>query len=113
MTNENIERGVVGYEELYKVDIFGNVTRAKDGKKMAQQINKFGYANVSLCKNGKQKQHKVHRVIAEAFIPNPLNKPQVNHIDGDKLNNVVWNLEWVTPKANNIHASDIGLVKKI
>lgn len=111
MTREDNVRNVVGYEGLYKVDIFGNVTRVKDGKEMSQQVNKFGYANVSLCKNGKQKQHKVHRVIAEAFIPNPFNKSQVNHKDGNKLNNVVWNLEWATPKENNVHASDKGLIK--
>lgn len=111
MTREKIVRDVVGYEGLYTVDIFGNVVRTKDNKVMRQQQNKFGYMNVSLNKDGRQHQHKVHRVVAEAFISNPLNKPQINHIDGDKLNNVVWNLEWTTPKENNIHASDTGLVK--
>lgn len=102
-------RDVVGYEGLYTIDIFGNVTRVKDNKEMSQQINKFGYANVSLCKDGKQKQHKVHRLIAQAFIPNPQNKEQVNHIDGDKRNNVVWNLEWCTPKENVHHAINTKL----
>ena len=91
MTREDIVRNVVGYEGLYKVDIFGNVTRVKDGKEMSQQVNEFGYANVSLCKNGKQKQHKVHRVIAEAFIPNPNNLPEVNHKDFSKVKNNVKN----------------------
>ena len=89
----DIVRDVVGYEGLYTIDIFGNVIRVKDNKEMSQQINKFGYANVSLCKDGKQKSFRVHRLIAQAFIPNPQNKEQVNHIDGNKLNNYVDNLE--------------------
>lgn len=110
MTREDIERAVKGYEDIYRVDIFGNVTRVKDGTEAPQHISRFGYANVMLYKNGKQKQHKVHRLIAEAFIPNPYNKPQVNHLDGNKAHNVVWNLEWSTAKENNIHASDTGLI---
>ena len=115
MTRKDIVRDVVGYEGLYKVDIFGNVTRVKDGKEVSQQINQFGYANVSLRKNGKQKQHKLHRVIAEAFIPNPYNKPQVNHIDGNKLHNVVWNLEWSTAKENINHSikTNLRFIKKV
>lgn len=112
MTNEEIKRDVVGYEGLYSIDIFGNVIRLSDNKEMKQQMNKFGYVNVSLSKNGKQKQHKIHRLIANAFIPNPQNKEQVNHIDGNKAHNVVWNLEWTTSKENNIHASNTGLIHK-
>lgn len=112
MTREELIRDVIGYEGIYTIDIFGNVFRVKDGKEMLQQRNQFGYMNVSLCKDGKQKQHKIHRLIAQAFILNPQNKEQVNHIDGDKTHNVVWNLEWVTSKENNIHASDTGLVRK-
>lgn len=112
MTREEIERDVVGYEGLYSIDIFGNVTRLSDNKEMKQQMNKFGYVNVSLSKNGKQKQHKVHRLIANAFIPNPQNKEQVNHIDGNKAHNVVWNLEWCTCKENINHAVKTGLNPK-
>ena len=112
MTREEIERDVVGYEGLYSIDIFGNVTRLSDNKEMKQQMNKFGYVNVSLRKNGKQKQHKVHRLIANAFIPNPQNKEQVNHIDGNKAHNVVWNLEWCTCKENINHAVKTGLNPK-
>lgn len=112
MTREELIRDVIGYEGIYTIDIFGNVFRVKDGKEMLQQRNQFGYMNVSLSKDGKQKQHKIHRLIAQAFILNPQNKEQVNHIDGDKTHNVVWNLEWVTSKENNIHASDTGLVRK-
>ena len=110
MTREELTRYVVGYEGLYTVDIFGNIIRTQDKKIMSHQTNKQGYKCVSLSKDGVQKQYKVHRLIAEAFIPNPQNKPQINHIDGDKAHNTVWNLEWSTPKENTIHASDTGLV---
>lgn len=112
MNKEELTRDVVGYEGIYTIDIFGNVIRVKDKKEMLQQKNKFGYMNVSLRRNGKQKQYKVHRLIAQAFIPNPQNKEQVNHIDGDKTHNVVWNLEWCTCKENINHAVKTGLHPK-
>lgn len=113
MTKEPIVRDIVGYEGLYSIDIFGNVIRLKDQKEMSTQTNAQGYINVSLSKDKKQTQHKLHRLVAQAFIPNPLNKEQVNHIDGDKTNNAVWNLEWTNCKDNINHAVKTGKVKRL
>lgn len=63
-----------------------------------------GYALVTMRKNGKAHYEKVHRIVAKVFIPNPENKREVNHIDGDKLNNLVENLEWVTSSENQLHS---------
>lgn len=70
-----------------------------------------GYLHVALCSGGEPKHFNVHRLVAQAFIPNPQNKPQVNHRDGNKLNNHVSNLEWTTSAQNQRHAVDIGLKK--
>lgn len=69
------------------------------------------YRGVSLVVNGKQRLYYIHRLIASTFIPNPLNKPEVNHKDGDKSNNKVKNLEWSTASENQIHAFFNGLQK--
>ena len=107
-----IERDVVGYEGLYSVDIFGTVRNLLSGKVVEHYVNEFGYHNVYLYKNKEKKGKRVNRLVAMAFIPNPLNKPQVNHIDGNKDNNNVWNLEWATNKENSIHAGKTGLYGK-
>ena len=75
--------------------------------------NRNGYAYVNLFnrKNNKHESHRFHRLIAKMFIPNPENKPVVNHIDGNKLNNNVSNLEWATISENTQHAFDNGLAK--
>lgn len=74
--------------------------------------NTCQYRYVQLYKDDKPKSHAVHRLVAEAFIVNPDSKPQVNHKDGDKLNNHVSNLEWVTCQENLQHAWDTGLQSK-
>ena len=109
MTEQDLRRDVKGYEGIYEVDVLGNIYNKSKNVKLKQCVDKFGYSKVSLRKNGKQKQKKVHRAVAESFILNPLNKPQVNHIDGDKSNNCVWNLEWCDNSQNMHHAYELGL----
>ena len=76
---------------------------------MKHKISKTGYCNIELHKDGKPIMKYVHRLVAEAFVPNPDCKPQVNHKDGDKLNNHFSNLEWVTASENQRHAIGKGL----
>lgn len=95
-------KDVDGYEGLYKISNFGRV-KGKHRIK-SQQDNGKGYLTVHLNKNGKSRWHLVHRLVAKAFIENPENKPTVNHIDGNRKNNNVNNLEWATYSENNLHS---------
>lgn len=94
--------------ENYLVSTLGNVKTVNGKPKKIVYDNK-GYGRVELWKNNKGRKFRVHRLVAEAFIPNPLGKEQVNHIDGNKKNNCVSNLEWVTPKENIRHAIENNL----
>lgn len=109
MTLDDCTKDVVGFEGIYKVNILGEVFNNK-GKKLKPCKDKFGYLKYCLYK-GKPFQKKIHRIVAEAFIPNPLNKRVVNHIDGNKENNAIWNLEWTTDAYNSQHARDVGLTE--
>lgn len=101
---EEVWKDVVGYEGLYKVSNFGNVYSVRSDKQLKQGNNR-GYLFVVLCTDGKQKLFKVHRLVAISFLTNTDNKPQVNHIDEDKTNNRLDNLEWVTAKENTNYGS--------
>lgn len=109
-------RPIEGYEGLYEVSNKGrvrslNYRHTGEAKILRLCKNKDGYLCVHLSKNGTRYAKQVHRLVASAFIPNIGDKPQVNHIDGDKTNNKVDNLEWVTGKENMQHAWNTGLSK--
>lgn len=94
-------RDIEGYEGLYEVSNLGNVRSLnylRTGKTKILKVRKYknGYLYVDLCKNGKPKNFMIHRLVANAFISNPQNLPQVNHKDENKENNHVSNLEWCT-----------------
>lgn len=98
---------ILGYEN-YKISNYGNLKNKKTNKILL--IDK-GYYRVSLYNKGKSKHFSIHRLVAINFLPNIQNKPCVNHIDGNKLNNRVENLEWCTQKENINHAWKNGLSK--
>ena len=111
--NEEIWRPIEGYEGLYEVSSYGRVRsldryiknghssyRLHKGKVISLLKGEYGYIQVNLYYNGKNYKKYVHRLVAQAFIPNPNNLPQVNHLDEDKTNNRVENLEWCDAKYN-------------
>ena len=103
-------KDVCGYEGLYKVDENATVFSLRNNKLLKRMMFPSGYEYVHLCNGkGKTKLFRVHRLVAETFIPNPNNLPEVNHKDGDKLNNNVKNLEWCTNLENMRHSVETGL----
>ena len=117
-----IWKDIKEYEGLYQVSNFGRVkslekwSDTRHGpktRKRPEMIKSLSYnANymrVNLNKDNKKTLHYVHRLVAIAFIDNPNNKPEVNHLDGNKTNNNLFNLEWVTTKENLLHAWENGL----
>jgi hypothetical protein len=105
---EIIKKPIVGYEGIYFITSGGDVINNLGLKKKTSVINS-GYEMTWLSKNNKSKGRTVHRLVAEAFITNPDNLPQVNHKDGNKLNNCVENLEWTSRSQNMKHLFRIGL----
>lgn len=119
-------KDVVGYEGFYQVDCLGRiyslareviVTHPKYGVRLQLVPSKIrkcsehstGYLTIRLAKNGVVKTHRVHRIVAEAWIPNLEDKSFVNHLNGNKKDNRVDNLEWASPKENTTHAIINGL----
>lgn len=99
---EEVWRDIKGYEGLYQVSNLGRIMSFhRDSERIMRQSLKDGYLTIMLRKENKPKRYLVHRLVALSFIPNPENKPQVNHLDEDKSNNRVDNLNWMTSKENN------------
>ena len=109
-----IWKDIPGYEGRYQVSNEGRVKSfaRKEPTIMSQKIDR-GYARVGLRHKSSREQthYAIHRLVAEAFIPNPGNKPVVNHLDGCKTNNYATNLEWATLSENDVHAYKHGLRK--
>lgn len=107
---------IAGYNQ-YQVSNYGRVKTTANSATRKERILKpykmaKGYLYVDLWINGKHKKHRIHKLVAIAFIPNPENKNEINHIDGNKENNHISNLEWCTHKENIKHSMDNNLVLK-
>jgi hypothetical protein len=119
---EEVWKSVKGFEACYEISNLGNVksldrhvlistgSRFQKGRTISQRINNCGYVSVRLSKNGYTKTCFIHRLLAEAFLSNPDELPMVNHIDGNKLNNLIENLEWCSHSQNIQHAYDNGMI---
>lgn len=109
-----------GYEDSYQISDFDRIFTKRRlvgnqvyyGKELVPQLTNDGYLKVTLCKNGESKKFYLHRLVAIQFIDNNTNLPQVNHKDGNKLNNTVTNLEWCTKIENQNHAVRTGLMQR-
>ena len=107
-------KSIEGYEGLYEVSSSGRVARKCCDRRFTDKImsfgtNRAGYKHVTLSTNGNRKTYDIQRLVACAFVKNSYGKPDVNHIDGDKSNNMHENLEWVTKSENMYHSIKIGL----
>lgn len=100
------------FEEQYKISSSGEIRTQETNRIRKAHSDKKGYLRISLYKNGQQFNKFIHRLVAKTFIENPQNKPQINHKDGNKANNTVDNLEWVTNQENAKHAWENGLYDK-
>ena len=121
---KEIWRDIEGYECLYQVSNLGRIKSLKFWSNvhkkyyeketiLKNKINKHGYEFVGLHKHNKTKNFSVHRLVAEAFIDNPKMYKEVNHIDGNKLNNNVENLEFTTRSENMLHAYKLTFIPRL
>lgn len=112
---EKIEiwKDVVGYEDYYSISNFGNLYSKRYKRIKKSHLHKTGYPSSTFTVNYISSTKKIHRLVGEAFIPNPDNKPHIDHIDGDKQNNYYLNLRWCTHAENIAFAWATGLYKHI
>lgn len=102
-------QAIEGYEGLYEVSDLGRVRSVKTETVRAQHTTR-GYPSLNLCRGGRHRSKRVHRLVAQAFMDAPeAGRDHINHINGDKTDNRLQNLEWVSPGENNRHAADAGL----
>ena len=111
ITNE-IWKDIVNYENIYQVSNLGRIRDAKSKIIKSQHLHKDGYFLITLYKDSTKLTCRVHRLVAQAFIPNPHKLPEINHISGIKMDNRVCNLEWVSSRDNIKHAWGIGIYSK-
>lgn len=116
---EEVWKAIPGYEGLYEASTLGRIRsvdkiatgrwghNTRRGQLISQHHNGNGYLQVRFSVDGVKAAPMVHRLVALAFIPNPENKPQINHIDGNKANNRVDNLEWCTASENALHRGEV------
>lgn len=107
-------RDVVGYEDLFSVSDKGNLFSKRSLRILKQHTRRNGYRTVATKiggRKGKSICFRIHRVVAEAFLPNPLNLPVINHINGVKDDNNIQNLEWSSYSDNTKHAHEMGLAR--
>jgi len=111
LNQQEIWKDIQDYEGRYQVSSFGRVKNIKTNTIITGSSD-HGYYSIHVrpSKKSKQRRLRVNRLVAVAFVPNPENKPEVNHIDGNTKNNNINNLEWVTHSENMKHALKIGLV---
>lgn len=106
-SQEEIWKDIKGFEGLYKVSNKGNIYSLYSNKILKWKTNNRGYHSIGLYKNGKVYYRLIHRLVAEHFVPNPNNYPQVNHKDENKSNNCADNLEWCTNHYNALYGTRI------
>lgn len=111
---QEIWKDVINYEGFYQVSNFGQIKSFHKNKEIIMKpfLNKGGYVYIMISDGVNLKNKRLHRLVAEAFHPNPENKRTVNHLDGNKQNNFAYNLEWNTHSENHLHSNNVLMNNK-